>query len=107
MPQLLTDESELPGQDDLKDAITASLGTGIFINYKIYAPVASVQPSDLPSLQPLHFCSFVNPGVLQKVTSGTVLWDHLIHQTKNKVIRIVGAKAEPQLKVLKPHWRGL
>jgi len=71
--------SQLPGReeptdwDDLQDAIVVSLRTGIFIDCKCYALVISNQPSDPPNLQALHFCSSVNPGLVQKLSSGSVL----------------------------------
>ena len=57
----------------LKDAIERSLCSGIFIDSKFYAPLISAQPNTPPNLQPLYFCSFVNPAVVQKLNSGTAL----------------------------------
>jgi hypothetical protein len=61
------------GWGNLKEVIATSLNTGMFIDCKFYAPIISVQPSNPPHLQPLHFCSSVNPGVIQNISSGSVL----------------------------------
>jgi len=88
---------EPPDWDNLKDVIMASLTTGIFIDCKFYAPVASGQPSKPPNLQPLHFCSSINPGVVRKLSSGSVLcFCLIIHQIEDDVTRTVGTKVEPQ-----------
>lgn len=58
------------GWDNLKDVIMRSLTTGIFIDCRFYAPVTSDQPRKPPNLQPLHFCSSINPRVVQKLNSG-------------------------------------
>ena len=71
MSPQLQDGGELLDWDNLKDVIVASLRTGIFIDCKFYAPVANSQPNKPPNLQPLYFCSSINPGVTQKLSSGT------------------------------------
>jgi len=82
---------------DLKVIIMTSLRTGIFINCKFHAPVTSDQPSNPPNLQPVRFCSSINPGVVQKLSPGSILCVCLtIHQTEDDVIRTVETKVEPQ-----------
>lgn len=67
---------------ELKDAIVQSLCSGIFIDSKFYAPVTSTQPNHPPNLQPLYFCSSVNPVVIQKLNLGSVSYLDLILKLK-------------------------
>ena len=81
--------------ENLKDAIMASLTTGVFIDCRFYAPVTSDQPRNPLNLQPLHFCSSINPGVVQKLNSGSILYVYLNHPpTEDDVTRTTATKPQ-------------
>jgi len=84
---------------ELKDAIVQSLSSGVFIDSKFYAPVTSIQPNHPPNLQPLHFCSSVNPVVVQKLNSGSVSYLDLIPKLM-LLSELVEPKSDPSSNVI-------